>query len=120
MPQTCVRAASALPILSVVLFAAACDDGDSEYERERAADNARHFNTQQRIPETVTPGPAASPPVITATATPPPNEYRYATAAPIAAVFDQAKCTTTYTLTMTGLFPQGGFVKWTGPNCGTT
>ena len=48
-----------------------------------------------------------------------PRNYRYATTTPITAVFDQSKFTTTYTFNTTGLFPQGGLIRWSGPNCGT-
>lgn len=119
MSRPSLRTATAILLMTAALFAVACDDGDSEYDREQEARSARSFNESQRTPQTVTPGSAASPPAITATATLPPAELRYATVAPITAVFDQSKFTTTYTLTMTGPFPQGGFVEWSGPNCGT-
>ncbi len=119
MSRPALRTVTAILVMTAALFAVACDDGDSEYDREREARSARSFNESQRTPQTVTPGGAASPPAITATATLPPAELRYATVAPITAVFDQSRFTTTYTLTMTGPFPQGGFVEWSGPNCGT-
>ena len=106
-------------LLMASLFAVACED-DAQTERDQRTDSARDFNqAQQQETVTVTPGPAQTPAAGGPTATPPPENYRYATTTPITAVFDQSKFTTTYTFNTTGRFPQGGFIEWSGPNCGT-
>ena len=91
---------------------------------EVSADHDRQVRELEASPPktftSVTPGTPAPPPAVSATATQPPRQLRYATAAPIAASFDQAKFTTTYSLTITGGLPEGINVKWSGPNCGST
>ena len=113
------RAVGVAFLLVVTLFAAACED-NAQTERDQRTDSSRDFNRErQEATRTVTLGPAQTPAAGGATATPPPENYRYAVTTPITAVFDQSKFTTTYAFNTTGLFPQGGFITWTGPNCGS-
>ncbi len=102
-------------LLLVALAGVGCTEDDDD--NELAADRAFFTNRAAEQPKTVTPGPSATP--VGATATAPPKNLRYATAAPIEASFDQASFTTTYKLSVTGAFPEGGLIRWSGPNCGT-
>jgi hypothetical protein len=116
-PTSRVRAVGVAFLLVATLVAAACED--DSLEDDQRIDSARDFNRARQAPQTVTPGPAQTPAAGGLTATPPPESYRYATTTPITAVFDQGTFTTTYAFNATGQFPQGGFIEWSGPNCGT-
>lgn len=116
MSRTYLRAAHVLLLLSALILVAACDDQADENDQVHAAFSNQMNTKQQRE---ITPGPAASPPRLDGTATAPPREYRYATAEPIMAVFNEAAFTTAYTLAFTGPFPEGAIIRWSGPNCGT-
>lgn len=115
-------AQSALFLFALIIGAACSADCEGEAQaRDDAQVSAWHWNVFNRnTPKTVTPGPAVTTTPAGVLATPPPANQRYATAEPITAVFTPAAFTTTYTLKMAGTFPEGGRVRWTGANCGTT
>lgn len=111
----------AFVVLALFIGAACSDDCDDDERRADERVSAWHWNVFNREnAKTVTPGPAVTTTPVGVLATAPPANQRYASTAPITAVFNPATFTTTYTLKMTGGFPEGGRVRWTGVNCGST